>query len=129
MMAGVDMLHVPYRGGAPALNDVLSGQVKVMFGTVAALIEQIRAGKLRPLAVTTATRWEGLPDHWDVREGSLTGYTSRENPLKSNTFLVWKDGAETEKPLKLEHAGVAALARPTCAQPGLPAPRGRQWHP
>jgi tripartite-type tricarboxylate transporter receptor subunit TctC len=62
MMAGVDMLHVPYRGGGPALTDLLGGQVQVMFDTMATSIEHIRAGKLRPLAVTAATRVEALPD-------------------------------------------------------------------
>jgi tripartite-type tricarboxylate transporter receptor subunit TctC len=62
MMAGVEMVHVPYRGGAPVMTDLLGGQVQVLFGSTSLTIEQIRAGKLRPLAVTTATRWEGLPD-------------------------------------------------------------------
>jgi tripartite-type tricarboxylate transporter receptor subunit TctC len=62
MMAGVDMLHVPYRGGAPALTDLLAGQVQVVFDTLITSIEHIRAGKLRPLAVTAATRVEILPD-------------------------------------------------------------------
>ena len=62
MMAGVDMVHVPYRGAAPALTDLLGGQVQVMFDAMAASIEHIRAGKLRALAVTTATRSEALPD-------------------------------------------------------------------
>ena len=62
MMAGVDMVHVPYRGGAPALTDLLGGQVQVMFATTVASIEYIRAGRLRALAVTTATRSEALPD-------------------------------------------------------------------
>jgi tripartite-type tricarboxylate transporter receptor subunit TctC len=62
MMAGVDMIHVPYRGGAPALTDLIGGQVQVMFDNVSSSIEHIRAGKLRPLAVTTATRAEALPD-------------------------------------------------------------------
>jgi tripartite-type tricarboxylate transporter receptor subunit TctC len=62
MMAGVDMVHVPYRGGAPALSDLIGGQVQVFFPSTSLSIEQIRAGKLRPLAVTTTTRWEGLPD-------------------------------------------------------------------
>jgi tripartite-type tricarboxylate transporter receptor subunit TctC len=61
MMTGVDMLHVPYRGGGPALTDLLSGQVQVMFDTMATSIEHIRAGKLRPLAVTGATRSVVLP--------------------------------------------------------------------
>ena len=62
MMAGIDMVHVPYRGGAPALIDLLGGQVQVMFDTIPQSIEYIRAGKLRALAVTTATRSEALPD-------------------------------------------------------------------
>jgi tripartite-type tricarboxylate transporter receptor subunit TctC len=62
MMAGVDMLHVPYRGAAPALTDLLGGQVHVMFDNMPSSIEHIRAGRLRPLAVTAATRLEGLPD-------------------------------------------------------------------
>jgi len=61
MMAGVKLLHVPYRSTGPALVDLLGGQVQVMFDTVPASIEFIRAGKLRPLAVTTATRLEVLP--------------------------------------------------------------------
>jgi tripartite-type tricarboxylate transporter receptor subunit TctC len=62
MMTGVSMLHVPYRGGAPALTDLLGGQVQVMFGTVPEAIEYIRAGKLWALAVTTAIRSEALPE-------------------------------------------------------------------
>src|SRR5207244_2580518 len=62
MLAGVDMLHVPYRGQGPALTDLLGGQVHIMFNTAPASIEYIRTGKLRALAVTAATRSEGLPD-------------------------------------------------------------------
>src|SRR5258707_13236057 len=62
MMTGVNMVHVPYRGGAPALTDMISGQVQVMLDNVPTSIEFIRAGKLRALAVTTATRSEVLAD-------------------------------------------------------------------
>jgi tripartite-type tricarboxylate transporter receptor subunit TctC len=62
MMTGVDMLHVPYRGSAPALTDLLGGQVQVMFDLTASSIAHIRAGRLRALAVTTATRLDVLPD-------------------------------------------------------------------
>jgi tripartite-type tricarboxylate transporter receptor subunit TctC len=62
MMAGIDMVHVPYRGSAPALTDLIGGQVQVMFDGVPASIEHIKTGKLRALAVTTATRLEVLPD-------------------------------------------------------------------
>jgi tripartite-type tricarboxylate transporter receptor subunit TctC len=62
MMTGVEMQHVPYRGAGPALNDLLAGQVQIMFDTVSGSIGHITAGKLRPLAVTTAVRSEALPD-------------------------------------------------------------------
>jgi len=62
MMARLDMVHVPYRGAAPALTDLLGGQVQLYFAGVASSIEYIRAGKLRALAVTSATRSEVLPD-------------------------------------------------------------------
>jgi tripartite-type tricarboxylate transporter receptor subunit TctC len=62
MMAGVNLTHVPYRGNAPALTDLIGGQVQIMFDTTPASIEHIRAGQIRPLAVTTAVRSEVLPD-------------------------------------------------------------------
>jgi tripartite-type tricarboxylate transporter receptor subunit TctC len=62
MMTGADLMHVPYRGVAPALTDLLGGQVQVLFDTIPASIPHIRAGKLRALAVTTATRSQALPD-------------------------------------------------------------------
>ncbi len=62
MMTGVEMVHVPYRGSTPALTDLLGGQVQVMFDATTSSLPHIRAGKLRPLAVTTATRSELLPD-------------------------------------------------------------------
>jgi tripartite-type tricarboxylate transporter receptor subunit TctC len=62
MMTGVNLVHVPYRGGGPALIDLIGGQIQVAFIDMAASIEYIRAGKLRALAVTTAMRSEALPD-------------------------------------------------------------------
>jgi tripartite-type tricarboxylate transporter receptor subunit TctC len=62
MMAGINMVHVPYRGEALAMTDLIGGQVQVMFGTLPASISYIRAGNVRPLAVTTAMRLEVLPD-------------------------------------------------------------------
>jgi len=61
-MTGVNMVHVPYRGGGPALADLLAGQVQVMFDPEPNLIEYIKAGRVRALAVTTAIRSEALPD-------------------------------------------------------------------
>jgi tripartite-type tricarboxylate transporter receptor subunit TctC len=68
IMAGIDMVDVPYRGTAPALTDLLGGQVQVYFATQGPSIEYIRAGKLRALAVTTAARSEALPDLSTVDE-------------------------------------------------------------
>jgi len=62
MRAGVNLVHVPYRGGGPAVTDLLGGQVQVMFAPTPPSIEHIRSGKLRALAVTTPTRLDVLPD-------------------------------------------------------------------
>jgi tripartite-type tricarboxylate transporter receptor subunit TctC len=73
MMADVNLTHVPYRGSAPALTDLLGGQVQVMFDNLPSSIGHIKAGKLRPLAVTTAKRWDALPDVPTVAE-TVPGY-------------------------------------------------------
>ena len=73
MMTGVNMLHVPYRGSVPALTDLMSGQVQVMFDNLPSSIEHIRAGRIRALAVTPATRSPVLPDVPTIGE-SVPGY-------------------------------------------------------
>src|SRR6266404_3515365 len=73
MMTGVNMVHVPYRGGAPALTDMISGQVQVMFDNVPTCAEHVKSGKLRGLAVTSTTRSEVLPDLPTVAD-FLPGY-------------------------------------------------------
>jgi len=129
MMAGVRMAHVAYRGTAPAVIDLLSGQVQVMFENVVASMEYIRAGRLRPLAVTTATRSALLPDIPAVAD-VLPGFDS------SPWFGV---GAPKDTPAeiigKLNRDINAALADPkiaaglaelgTVLSAGLPADFGR----
>jgi tripartite-type tricarboxylate transporter receptor subunit TctC len=73
MMSGVDLVHVPYRGAAPALTDMIGGQVQVMFDNTASSLEHIRAGRLRALAATSATRSEALPEIPTLAE-FLAGY-------------------------------------------------------
>ena len=73
-MAGVDMAHIPYKGLAPAMTDLLSGQVQLMFSSMVAIVPQIKAGKLRALAVTGAKRSPLLPDVPTLAESGLTGY-------------------------------------------------------
>jgi tripartite-type tricarboxylate transporter receptor subunit TctC len=77
METGLDMLDVPYRGLSPALTDLMGGQVQLVFSTVAAAIEYIKGGKMRPLAVTTAMRSEALPDVPTVGE-FLPGFESSQ---------------------------------------------------
>jgi tripartite-type tricarboxylate transporter receptor subunit TctC len=73
MMAGVDMIHVPYRGNAPALTDLIAGQIEVVFPSLGSSIEYVKTGKVRALAVTDATRSNALPDVPTVAE-TLPGY-------------------------------------------------------
>jgi len=74
-MTGTDIVHVPYRGQAPALLDLLAGQIQLMFDSAPASMQVIKAGKLRPLAVTTATRFDQLPDLPPVAD-FVPGYES-----------------------------------------------------
>ncbi len=74
-MTGAKMVHVPYRGQAPALLDLLAGQIQVMFDSAPASLQQIKAGKVKALAVTTATRFDGLPD-LPVLADFVPGYES-----------------------------------------------------
>ena len=73
-MAGVDMLHIPYKGSAPAVTDLLAGQVQLMFDNLPSSIAQVKAGKLRPIAVTTLKRSPALPDVPTIAESGLPGY-------------------------------------------------------
>ena len=73
-MAGIDMIHVPYKGGGPALVAVLSGEVSMYFSSVVAAAPQIQSGKLHAIAVTSSTRWPLLPDVPTVAESGLPRY-------------------------------------------------------
>ena len=74
VMAGVQMTHVPYKGSSPAIQDLLGGQVQLMFDNLPSALPQIKAGKLRALAVTTANRTPALPDVPTVAEAGLPGF-------------------------------------------------------
>jgi len=74
IMTGVDMVHVPYKGSGPALTDLMAGQVSVMFDNLPSSMAFIKSGRLRPIAITTATRYPGLPDIPTIAESGVPGY-------------------------------------------------------
>ncbi len=77
MMAGVDILHVPYKGSAPAISDLLGGQVQIMFDNMPAILPQVKAGKLRALAVTTPKRSPSVPELPTMIEAGVPGFESQ----------------------------------------------------
>lgn len=82
VQANVDLLHVPYKGGGPALNDVMAGQVPLFFANVASSLGHIQSGKLRPLAVTSRRRARALPEVTTMEEAGVPGYEINEwNPV------------------------------------------------
>jgi tripartite-type tricarboxylate transporter receptor subunit TctC len=105
-MAGLDMVHVPYRGGGPAIADALSGQTDFIFVNPVAVLAQVRAGKLNALAVTSKARLAILPDVPTFEESGYPG-------LLSSTFygLLGPAGLPREVVLRLNAAVVAAVAR------------------
>src|SRR5689334_3190591 len=74
LMAQVDLLHVPYKGAAPAVNDLLGGQVNIMFADVAALLPHLKSGKLKALGIASAKRFDGLPDVPTIAESGVPGF-------------------------------------------------------
>ena len=111
MQAGIDLLHVPYKGGPPAMNDVLAGQVPMMFNNLPAVLPMVRAGKLRALAVATAKRSPLIPEVPTMEEAGLKGYVS----------TVWNGvyvRAGTPRPIvdRLNREIVAVLQSPAMRQ-------------
>jgi tripartite-type tricarboxylate transporter receptor subunit TctC len=109
-MTGVDMVHVPYHGGGPAITDLLGGQVQVYFGTFASSIQYVRAGKLRALAVTSATRAPVLPDVPALAE-FLPGYDA-----SIYVGLAAPAGTSADVVATLSHGVALALGDPKVTQ-------------
>jgi tripartite-type tricarboxylate transporter receptor subunit TctC len=74
-MAGIDILHIPYKGTGPALNDVMAGQVQLIFGSIIATLPHVKSGKLRGIAVTGLKRADAAPEIPTVDESGLPGYS------------------------------------------------------
>jgi tripartite-type tricarboxylate transporter receptor subunit TctC len=129
LMTGVNMLHVPYRGEAPALTDLLGGQVHVLFGGLPPAIEHIRAGRLRALAVTSATRFEALPDVPTIGEYvpgyEVTAWYGIGAPKGTPTKIIDKLNRENNAILS-DPKLIAQFAQlGLTALPGSPADFGR----
>jgi tripartite-type tricarboxylate transporter receptor subunit TctC len=104
-IAQVNIVHVPYKGAAPAVADLLGGQVDIMFDTVALSLPHIKAGKLRPLAVTTPKRSASLPDTPTMKEAGLPGYEMAAwiglmAPANTPNAVVEKIGADVRQILQ-----------------------------
>ena len=114
-MAGVDMVHVPYKGLSPALTDLLSGQVQLMFSSVVAILPHIKAGKLRGLATTGAKRLASLPELPTLAESGLPGYEASSwygilAPAGTPRDIVMKLNAELSKALEQPEVKGSLLA-------------------
>ena len=128
-MAGISMVHVPYRGQAPAIADLLAGQVQVLFATSPASIEYVRTGKLRALAVTTAVRAEALPDLPTVGE-FVPGYEASAwygigGPRKTPNEIIEKLNKEANAGLADAKLKVRLADLGGTLIPGSPADFGR----
>jgi tripartite-type tricarboxylate transporter receptor subunit TctC len=114
-MAGVDMVHVPYKGLAPALADLLSGQVQLMFSSVVAILPHIKAGRLRGLAVTGARRLASMPELPTIAESGFPGYEASSwygilAPAGTPRGIVMKLNAELAKALEQAEVRNSLLA-------------------
>ena len=106
-MAKIEMIHVPYKGMAPGMTDLLGGQVQLAFPTISAGIPHIRSGKLRPLGVTTATRSPAAPDVPTIAEAALPGFEA------SNWYGIVAPGKTSPAVVKKVHDDLArVLATP-----------------
>ncbi|HLQ89553.1 MAG TPA: tripartite tricarboxylate transporter substrate binding protein [Xanthobacteraceae bacterium] len=129
MMTGVNMVHVPYRGEGPALIDLIGGQVQVMFGVMPSSIQHIRSGKLRALAVTTATRSEALPDIPPIGE-FVPGYEASAAfglgaPKNTASVIIDKLNAEINAALADAKIKAKLADLGTTVVPGSPADFGK----
>jgi tripartite-type tricarboxylate transporter receptor subunit TctC len=124
-MAGVDMTHVPYKGSAPAITDLIGGQVQVMFDNLPSSLAQIKAGKLRAVAVTSLKRAPALPDVPTLNESGLPGFEASSwfgilGPAGTPPAVVTRINAEVNKWLQSPDAREKLLAQGAEAAGGTP---------
>ena len=102
-MANVDMVHVPYKGSAPAVTDLLGNQIAIMFDNMPSAIQHVRSGKLRPIAVTTAKRSPELPDVPTIAEAGVPGYEA------TSWFGLWVPAKTPAPVIEKLHAALAKV--------------------
>jgi tripartite-type tricarboxylate transporter receptor subunit TctC len=124
-MAGVNMTHVPYKGSAPALTDLIGGQVQVMFDNLPSSLQQIKAGKLRAIAVTSAQRAPALPDVPTIAESGLPGFEATSwfgvvAPAGTPPAIVARLNADVNQWLQTPEAKEKLLAQGAAAAGGSP---------
>jgi tripartite-type tricarboxylate transporter receptor subunit TctC len=129
MMAGVDLVHIPYRGSAPALTDLMGGQVHVTFGPLTSSIQYLRVGKLRALAVSSASRSDALPDIPTVGDFlpgyEATGWFGIGVPRSTPAEIIDKLNAEINAALADPKIKARLADMGSVALPGSPADFGK----
>jgi tripartite-type tricarboxylate transporter receptor subunit TctC len=124
-MAGVDMTHVPYKGSAPAITDLMGGQVQVMFDNLPSSLQQIKAGKLRAIAVTSAKRAPALPDVPTIAESGLPGFEATSwfgivAPAGTPPAIIARINADIDQWLQSPDVKEKLLAQGAIAAGGTP---------
>ena len=128
-MTGIDMTHVPYKGSAPALTDLIAGRVQLMIDNLPAAQPFAESNSIRPLAVSSAKRWSGLPDLPTIAEAGVPGYEAASwftigAPAKTSKEIIDRLNASVDKFLKTED-GIARL-RKLGAEPAGGSPADMQ---
>ncbi|HEX2826874.1 MAG TPA: tripartite tricarboxylate transporter substrate binding protein [Burkholderiales bacterium] len=124
-MAGVKMVHVPYKGGAPAMLDLVAGQVQLVFSTVSTAIGSIQAKRIRPIAMAGNQRYERLPEIPTIAEGGLKGFEANNwygffAPAGTPREIIARLNAETTKALAMADVKTRLLDSGIIATPSTP---------
>jgi len=125
VMAGVKLVHVPYKGGGPAMTDLVGGQVQLIFATTASAIPQIKAGRIKGIAVTTAKRSALMPDLPTISEAGLAGFDANNwygivVPVKTPRAIIDQLNAEVTKVLNMPDVRTTLFNQGLDAAPGTP---------
>jgi tripartite-type tricarboxylate transporter receptor subunit TctC len=133
LMAGVKLVHVPYKGGGPAMTDLVGGQVQLVFATTASAIPQIKAGRIKGIAVTTAKRSSLMPDLPTISEAGLAGFDANNwygivVPAKTPRAIIDQLNAEVTKILHMEDVKANLHNQGLDPAPGTPEQFGAYIH-